>query len=95
MLDFVSLDTGYLVKDNARKDFSLSGTNPMTNARNYNCQQEKTSARCTAVQVKQVLLTELLVTAESVDIMIKGIFACHAICRPQGCWDTEELLQLS
>jgi len=34
------LDTGYLVKDNAGQDISLSGTKPMTNSRNCNCQQE-------------------------------------------------------
>ncbi len=62
---FVSLDTGYLVKDNAGRYFSLSGMNPITNSRNCNCQLEKTFARCTAVQVKHVMLTELLVTAES------------------------------
>ena len=61
----------------ARRDFSLSGMNPMTHSRNCNCQQEKTFAPCTAVQVKHVMLTELLVTAESV--AIKGIFACLCV----------------
>ena len=73
---FVFCFLGYWIfgQDNARKDFCPSGMNPMTDPRNCNCQQDKTLAQCTAVQVKQVLLTELLMTAESVTT--KGIFAC-------------------